>query len=122
MARLLCFDGFNLKHVECNGLNDYYRHLECDCFDIAQRKIGDKYYDIFVDDIGLFKDDPRVTALTEDGEPMLVGNLIFANHDNQGNTTSLTDEDIDNIMNHVGFAVMQKHDIKELIKVVICDY
>ena len=32
---------------------------------------------------------------------MLVGNLIFANHDSEGNTTSLSDNDIKIIKSHI---------------------
>lgn len=86
------------KEVQCGSLDDFYKHLECDCFDIAHRKVGGKKsYDIFVDDMGLLKDNPIPTALDSRFKPMLVGNLIFANHDNEGNTTSLSDEDIEYI-------------------------
>ena len=111
MARLLLVDVLSndirntVKEVECNELEDYYRHLHCDCFDIANRKVGNSRYDIFVDDIGLFAEDPLVSAvrITDDAgyEPMLVGNLIFANHDSEGNTTDLTNEDIVNIKEHI---------------------
>lgn len=84
-----------LYAAEVKELDDYYKHLGCDCFDIANRSIGGNRYDIFVDDIGLFKDDPVIAAIDTNGKPMLVGNLIIANHDLEGNTTSLTAEDID---------------------------
>lgn len=96
-ARCLVLDvidgkGFYEKEIET--LQDFYDALKCDCFDVACRKIGDKYFDIFVDDIGLFSDNPIPSALDENLQPMLVGNLVFANHDNEGNTTSLSDEEI----------------------------
>ena len=97
MARLLVLDVIGNKgfyEVECNELKDYYRELKCDCFDIATRRIGDKYFDIFCDDNGFFVEDPIPSALDDEFNVMLVGNLVFANHDEEGNTTSLTDEDI----------------------------
>ncbi|HCJ37841.1 MAG TPA: hypothetical protein DHV37_05890 [Erysipelotrichaceae bacterium] len=100
-----------VKEVECNDLDDYYKYLNCGCFDIATRKIGDKYYDIFVDDEGLFKDNPIMSmANIDNGEPMLVGNLIFANHDDEGNTTSLSDEDMNNIKRHICLVDIVKAD------------
>ena len=98
-ARLLLLDVIDrtgFKEIECEDLQDYYNALKCDCFDIAYRRIGpeDRYYDIFVDDCGLFADDPIVSALDDHFKPALVGNLIFAKHDVQGNTVGLTDEDI----------------------------
>lgn len=107
-ARLLVLDvigdkGLYESEFEC--LNDYYKHLKCDCFDIATRRIGNKYFDVFVDDCGLFKDNPIPSVLDReqlpDVIPMLVGNCIFANHDIEGNTTSLTDDDISVIKNEI---------------------
>lgn len=99
-ARVLVLDvigGNGLYEAEVESLNDYYEHLKCDCFDIANRKVGDKRFDIFVDDVGLFVDKPIPSVLDRDLQPMLVGNCIFANHDYEGNTTSLSDEDIEMI-------------------------
>lgn len=103
MARCLVLDvltGKGLYEKECNELQDYYDALGCDCFDIATRKIDGRYFDMFVDDVGLFSDNPIPSALDKDMKPMLVGNIVFANHDNEGNTTSLLDEDIDHIRQH----------------------
>ena len=59
-ARVLVFDGKKFFEAECGELDDYYKYLECDCFDIANRSVGGSRYDIFVDDIWLFKDEPQV--------------------------------------------------------------
>lgn len=37
------------------GLQEWYRLIKCDLIDIVSRKIGGRYYDIIVDDEGLFK-------------------------------------------------------------------
>lgn len=98
MARLLAFNPSSgeFTEFEQKTLQDFYDHLECECFDIAYRKVGaeKRYFDIFVDDIGLFREKPIVSAIGSDFQPQLVGNLIFANHDLEGNTTSLSDEEI----------------------------
>lgn len=127
MARLLVLDVTKAKtsdmlyEAEFNCLDDYYRHLQCDCFDIAHRKIGGKYYDIFCDDVGLFVDKPKVSAICEsEMSPMLVGNLIFANHDDAGNTTSLSDEDIFRIKNNM---LLVKFVNEEEARIVVsCEY
>lgn len=95
-ARCLVLDVANNKvyEKECSQLQDYYDALGCDCFDIATRKVGNKYFDMFVDDIGLFRDSPIPSVLDANMQPMLVGNVVIANHDDEGNTTSLTDDDI----------------------------
>ena len=94
-----------IYEAEINELNDFYKHLECDCFDVANRQVGDSRYDCYVDDVGLFTDKMvSAIAINPNGsiEPMLVGNIIFANHDMEGNTTSLSDEDIENILSNLG--------------------
>lgn len=79
------------------------RLLLIDKHNIARRKVGEKIFDIFVDDEGLLKDNPIPTAFTSDLEVALVGNLLFANHDAEGNTTSLSDEDIECIIDNLYF-------------------
>ena len=105
-TRLLLFNGFRFKEIEVGeSLDDYYQYLECSIFDITHGEINGKVYDIFCDDEGLFKEDPETTAVfvSKKGVPngALVGNLIFANHDSAGNTTSLSDEDIESIKRSV---------------------
>lgn len=87
-----------IRGVECIELSDFYRELNCDVFDIARRYLAGKPYDIFCDDVGLFKEDAFVSAFNSEGEPMLVGNLVIANHDGEGNTTSLSHEDVAHIL------------------------
>ena len=123
MARLLCLDvigGKGLHEVECNKLQDYYDALKCDCFDIAGRVIDGKQFDVYCDDIGLFAENPIPSAfdiVTE--KPNLVGNLIFANHDSEGNTTSLTDEDMRRIEGRIG--IVTRDDGKSWL-IVLTDY
>lgn len=122
MATLLVLDVKNndVKPVQCSELDDFYRELDADVFNIARRKIGGRYYDIFVDDMGLWREDPVVSAISPKMEPMLVGNLVFANHDDAGETTSLTDEDMDRIVHNL-FLIRQVGDEKEHM-VVMCEY
>lgn len=95
-ARVLVLDVKkpDIRQVTVGELADYYEQLDCDCFDIARRQIGERYYDIFCDDIGLFKEGAIVSAIDDHDQPMLVGNLLIANHDAEGNTISLTDDDL----------------------------
>jgi len=83
-------------------LQSYYNIIDCDCIDITTRKIGNKYYDIIVDDEGLLKDDFIVSAIDSNYKPALVGNLVITNFDEEGNTTTLTDEDIRYIKQFIG--------------------
>ena len=87
-----------------NDIHSFYNVIDCDCIDIATRKIGDngKYYDIIVDDEGLLKSSPLVSAFNKDLKPMLVGNLIITKYNEDGETTTLTEEDITYLKQHIG--------------------
>ena len=83
-------------------LANYYEELE------------DQGIDIFADDEGLLKADPKTTLIITDKKNrmkvltalvgnliFLVGNLIFVSHDDEGNTLGLTNEQIDFIKAHL---------------------
>ena len=76
-------------------LANYYEELE------------DQGIDIFADDEGLLKDNPKTTLIITDKKnrmkilTCLVGNLIFVSHDDECNTTGLTDEQINFIKAHL---------------------
>ena len=108
------------RKVECATLDDFYRELDAEAFDIARRNVGGKAFDIFVDDVGLFKDRPIVSAIDNGLKPMLVGNLIFANHDEEGNTTSLSSEDVARILN--SSVVIATANYPEGHLAVLCEY
>ena len=104
MAKVLVLDVNNQKiyEAECVELEDFYKHLDSGCFDIVNREIGGVRYDIFCDDVGLFREDPIVSAVDRDTyAPRLVGNLVFANHDDQGETTSLSNDDVIRILSQI---------------------
>ena len=84
-----------------DSLEGYYELLGCETIDIVSRKIGGKYYDIVCDDEGLFKDDFSVSMVDADGNGLLVGKLLICNHDGDGNEVGLSDDDIDNITQHL---------------------
>lgn len=92
--------GFRVEKID-NSLDKFYEIIKCRCIDIATRRIGEKkkYYDIIVDDEGLLVGS-KISAINKEGKPQLVGNLIITNYDEEGNTTSLTDDDIEYIMEH----------------------
>lgn len=82
-------------------LEAYYKALDCDCIDIVERKIGKKWFDIVCDDEGLLKERPKISAINDMGEVMLVGNLMFCKHDDEGDTVGLTDEEITHIQKYI---------------------
>lgn len=121
MARVLVLSVTQNRvyEADCDKLDDFYEHLEAEPLDIARRKIGNKWFDIFVDDEGLLRHNPIISAVTRDGLAMLAGNLIFANYDGYGETTSLTDEDIELIKKNLILALDENLDSHI---VVIADY
>ena len=79
-----------------HSLQSFYDTIHCvnDTIDIVSRKIGGKYFDVICDDDGLAREPHHCSAVDKEGEPMLVGSFLVANHDEAGDTRSLTDEDI----------------------------
>ena len=84
------------KVVIEHSLQAFYDTIHCvyDTIDIVSRKIGEKYFDIICDDDGLAREPHHCSAVDKEGNPMLVGSFLVANHDASGDTRSLTDEDI----------------------------
>ena len=76
-------------------LANYYEELE------------EQGIDIFADDEGLLKANPKVSLFVTDKKNRmkvlteLVGNIIFVSHDDECNTTGLTDEQIVFIKEHL---------------------
>ena len=90
-------------------LGSYYEHLNCTTIDIVSRTIGGKRFDIICDEEGLFKDDPRISALDRDYQPIFVGNLFVCKHDGNGCEISLTDKEIDHILRYVRKLPTRQH-------------
>lgn len=83
---------FRVEDIK-DDLETFYKIIDCDTIDIVTRYVNDVQFDIICDDEGLLKEDPIVTAVNMKLEPMLVGTLILAHHDGNGNLTDITDED-----------------------------
>ena len=91
-----------VETVQVNGLRDYYRLIDCSTIDIVKRRIAGKHYEIICDDEGLLKENPKISAIDDMGQPMLVGNLIIAGEaDENGNLTDLSDADITHIRENI---------------------
>ena len=84
------------KVVIDHTLQAFYDTIHCvyDTVDIVSRKIGGKYFDVICDDDGLAREPHHCSAVDKEGNPMLVGSFLVANHDEAGETRSLSDEDI----------------------------
>ena len=97
---LLDVEKRDVKMVEANGLDDYYRLIGCRCIDIIHRRIGDVEVEIVLDDEGLLVEDPKPSGIDVTGTPVLFGNLLIASGrvTDDGELTELTEEEIDEIM------------------------
>ena len=89
------------KVVFEDTIENIYKLLDVDLIDVATRKVGDKVYDFVVDDEGLLKGGAIPSVFDKDQQPMLVGNALILNCDDEGNFASLTDEDFENLQTHL---------------------
>ena len=99
---------------DSDRLNEYYRLLNCSRIDITSRNVGGIEYDIIADDEGMLKENPIVSALDPEGQPALVGNLLFCKYDGEGGETSLSDDDIAHLESLVRLAVKKDLEGNEL--------
>ena len=67
-----------VKVVEANGLEDYYKYIGCNCIDIVRRKIGNVTVEIVCDDEALFAEHPQISAVDIEGNSCMFGNLLVA--------------------------------------------
>lgn len=96
--KMLLLDVINneVKVVDANGLEDYYKYIGCDVIDIVRRKIGNLTVEIVCDDEGTFVEHPKVSAIDIVGQPCLYGNLLVAGGKViDGELTELTDREIE---------------------------
>ena len=104
-----------------DDLQEYYNILGVSTIDIVMRRIGDRVFDIICDDEGMFNEPVKISAVSSNEEPMLVGNLLFAHHDKEGNMVGLSDEDLAHLRIHTG--VMFTEDFQGGYPVMgNCDY
>ena len=90
--------------LEVNSYKDYYPLLKCDTFDIQTRNFNGKYLDIYCDDEGLFKENNQVAIVTMDGKRIIeqiVGNVFITNHNEDGDTISLTEDEIASVLSTI---------------------
>ena len=100
---LLDVENKEIKMVKANGLDDYYELIGCRCIDIVRRTIGDVEVEIVIDDEGALVNQPKISAISPEGTPMLYGNLLVASGrvTDDGELTELTRAEIDEIMDNI---------------------
>lgn len=65
-----------------------------------QIEVGGKFFDMYCDDEFLLKDNPMLMLFLDD-EKILCGNLVFTTCDEEGKLGSVTEEDIDKLINFI---------------------
>lgn len=92
-------DGKVVKKTIINNYKDFQAVIGVDTFTIVTRKIGNKVYDIYADDNGLFVEGNPVSVITySDGKTVeqIVGSIFILK--NRGSrSTSVSDDDVENI-------------------------
>ena len=103
--KMLFLDVHNnrIKMVNANGLDDYYELIGCRTIDIIHRRIGDVEVEIVLDDECCLVENPKLSAISIDGTPMLFGNLLIASGrvTDDGELTELTEEEVYGIMDNL---------------------
>ena len=84
-----------------NTLDALYNVLNCDLIDVIYLTLGEKEFCVIVDDEGLLKGSPKISAISKTGAPMLVGNLLLVSADGGDDFESLTPDDISLIEKHI---------------------
>lgn len=90
-------------------LDEFYEALNCDTIDIVVRKVDGLEFDIVCDDEGLFKGPAIPSAYTAQGNPALVGNLLFCHHNSDGELTELSEDDVLWLQAHLGRLFYKNH-------------
>lgn len=100
---MLDVENRDVKMVEANGLDDYYKLIGCRNIDIISRTIGDVRVEIVLDDEGALVEQPKVSAIDVIGQPMLFGNLLIASGrvTDDEELTELTDTEVKEIMGNI---------------------
>ena len=97
---LLDVEKCDIKMVEANGLDDYYKLIGCGYVDIIHRRIGDVEVEIVLDDEGLLVENPKPSGISIVGTPMLYGNLLVASGrvTDDGELTELDEDEVEAIL------------------------
>ena len=87
-------------------LEDYYKVLDCNLIEVAERKVNGVWFDIMCDEEGLLKGEPMVSAVDGEYHPMLVGNLLFLHSDpNTGEFVGISKPEAEMLLSNYAFAL-----------------
>ena len=100
----------DVKEVEITDFHDFYKYIGCSAFDVAGRYVGaeNRWYDIFVDDCGMLKENAIVSAVNMTNCVMLVGNLVITRTGEDGEQIPLTQDDVNYLYEYLRTAVRKE--------------
>lgn len=75
----------------------------------VSRKIGDAYYDFWLDDEGLFPENKCMCGICTNAKEVLCGNILVAKSDNEGNLIGLTEDEIEKVLDAHNFMSNEKY-------------
>ena len=101
--KVLFLDVINSKEpeiIEVNNQNtkDFKKLIGCDTITITQRLFGGKSYCVVADDVGLFKENKKLSVFSHNIYERIYGNVIIANFDGREDLESLTNVDLVRIL------------------------
>lgn len=106
--------------LEYNSYKDFYPLLDCGTFDVVSRKFDGKWLDIYCDDEGIFKDGNAPSIITVDEDEriieQIVGNVFIVNHNDDGETISLTNDEVQKVLSNL-VMVMSRDGKRHLVSV-----
>lgn len=110
--RALILDAFNkdIRVVDPQNLQDYYKLLNCSSVDVTNKKISDKQFNLIFDEEAELSETRRPSAMDDYGHAVLFNNLIIAGEGNlEGNLSDLTDKEIEYIKKYIHIVRTSKY-------------
>ena len=99
-----------------DDLNVYYNMLNCRIVEMPERRIGpfNRYFNTICDEEGLLKEDPKPSAVDDNGKPVLFGNLLITNVNDDGDVCGLSVEDCEYIVQFIQPSVIMNKKTKAI--------
>lgn len=110
-----------------DDLKVFYDMIHCRCVEMPERRIGmnmTDYYNIICDEEALLTDNPILSAIDSNNNPMLFGNLIICKVNyNTGNLNGLTELEAKHVLKMIKPYLMQvENGVKCCMLLTNCEY
>lgn len=110
--RALILDAFNkdVRVVDPQNLQDYYKLLNCSSVDVTNKKISDKQFNLIFDEEAELLETRRPSAMDDYGQAVLFNNLIIAGEGSfAGDFKDITDEEIEYVKKYIHIVRTSKY-------------